>query len=42
MKELRLMIFENRMIRRIFCPKREETEGEQRKLHSEELHHLYS
>jgi hypothetical protein len=35
-------VFENRVLRRIFGPKREEVMGEWRKLHSEELHNLYS
>jgi hypothetical protein len=36
------MVFENRVLRRIFGPKREEVAGEWRKLHNEELHNLYS
>jgi hypothetical protein len=35
-------VFENRVLRRIFEPKRDEVAGEWRKLHSEELHNLYS
>jgi hypothetical protein len=35
-------LFENRVLRRIFEPKRNEVKGEWRKLHSEELHTLYS
>jgi hypothetical protein len=35
-------VFENRDLRRIFGPKRDEVTGEWRKLHSEELHNLYS
>jgi hypothetical protein len=35
-------VFEYRVLRRIFGPKREEVMGERRKLHSEELHNLYS
>jgi hypothetical protein len=35
-------VFENRMLRRIFEPKRDEVIGEWRKLHNEELHDLYS
>jgi hypothetical protein len=35
-------VFENRFLRRIFGPKRDEVTGEWRKLHNEELHHLYS
>jgi hypothetical protein len=35
-------VFENRALRRIFGPKREEDAGGWRKLHNEELHNLYS
>jgi hypothetical protein len=35
-------VFENRVLRRIFGPKRDEATGEWRKLHSEEFHNLYS
>jgi hypothetical protein len=35
-------VFENRVLRRIFGPKRDEVTGEWRKLHNEELRHLYS
>jgi hypothetical protein len=35
-------VFENRVLRRIFEPKRDEVTGEWRKLHNEELHILYS
>jgi hypothetical protein len=35
-------VFENRVLRRIFGLKRDEVTGEWRKLHSEELHNLYS
>jgi hypothetical protein len=35
-------MFENRVLRRIIVPKRDEVTGEWRKLHSEELHNLYS
>jgi hypothetical protein len=38
----RLMVFENRVLRRIFGPKRDEATGEWRKLHIEELRGLYS
>jgi hypothetical protein len=41
-EEHRLRVFENRMLRRIFRPKRDEVTGEWRKLHNEELHDLYS
>jgi hypothetical protein len=39
--EQRLKVFENRMFRRIFGPKRDEVTGGWRKLHNEELHNLY-
>jgi hypothetical protein len=38
----RLRVFENRVLRRIFGPKRDEVTGEWRKLDSGELHNLYS
>jgi hypothetical protein len=38
----RLRVFENRMQRRIFGPKRDEVTGGWRKLHNEELRDLYS
>jgi hypothetical protein len=41
-EEHRLRVFENRVLRRIFGPKRVEVTGEWRKLHNEELHDLYS
>jgi hypothetical protein len=41
-EEHRLGVFENRLLRRIFGPKRNEVTGERRKLHNEELHDLYS
>jgi hypothetical protein len=41
-EEHRLRVFENRVLRRIFGPKRDEVTGEWRKLHSEELVYLYS
>jgi hypothetical protein len=41
-EEHRLRVFENRVLRRIFVPKRDEVTGEWRKLHNEELHNLYS
>jgi hypothetical protein len=37
----RLRVFENRVLRRIFGPKRDEVTGEWRKLHNEELNNLY-
>jgi hypothetical protein len=41
-EEHRLRVFENRVLRRIFVPKRDEVTGDWRKLHNEELHKLYS
>ena len=41
-EERRLRVFENRVLRRIFGPKRNEVTGEWRKLHIEELSDLYS
>jgi hypothetical protein len=35
-------VFENRVLREIFGPKRDEVTGDWRKLHNEELHNLYS
>jgi hypothetical protein len=35
-------VFDNRVLRRIFVPRRDEVTGEWRKLHNEELHNLYS
>jgi hypothetical protein len=40
-EEHRLRVFENRVLRKIFGPKREE-DGSLRKLHNDELHSLYS
>jgi hypothetical protein len=40
-EEHRLGVFENRVLRTIFGPKRDEVTGEWRKLHNEELHDLY-
>jgi hypothetical protein len=42
MEEHRLRVCENRMVRSIFEPKRDEVIGGWRKLHNEELHNLYS
>jgi hypothetical protein len=36
-EERGLRVFENRVLRRIFGPKRDEVKGEWRKLHNEEL-----
>jgi len=41
-EERRLREFENRVLRKIFGPKRDEVTGEWRKLHNEELNDLYS
>ena len=41
-EERRLRVFENRVLRRIFGPKRDEVTREWRKLHNEELNDLYS
>jgi hypothetical protein len=40
-EEHRLRVFENRVLRKIFGPKREE-DGSWRKLHNDELHNLCS
>jgi hypothetical protein len=40
-EEHRLRVFENRVLKKIFGPKREE-DGSWRKLHNDELHDLYS
>jgi hypothetical protein len=37
----RLRVFENRVLRRMLGPKRDEVTGEWRKLHNEELHNFY-
>jgi hypothetical protein len=36
------VVFKNRVLRRIFGPKREEVAGGWRTLHNEELHKLYA
>ena len=36
-----MRVFENRVLRRIFGPKRDEVTGDWRKLHNEELNDLY-
>jgi transcription termination factor 2 len=41
-EEHKLRVFENRVLRRIFGPKRDGVMGGWRKLHNEELHNLYS
>ena len=40
-EEHRLRVFENRVLRRIFGPRRDVVTGECRKLHNEELNDLY-
>jgi hypothetical protein len=40
-EECRLRVFENRVLRRIFGPKRVEVIGEWRRLHKKELYALY-
>jgi hypothetical protein len=40
--QYKLRVFENRVLRRIFGPKRNGVTGGWRKLHNEELHNLYS
>jgi hypothetical protein len=35
-------VFENRVLRRIYGPKRDDVTGEWRKMHNKELHDLYS
>jgi hypothetical protein len=42
MEEDKWRVFENRVLRRIFEPKRDEVTGGWRKLHNEKLHNLYS
>ena len=41
-EEHRLRVFENRVLRRVFGPRRDEVTGEWRKLRNEELNDLYS
>jgi hypothetical protein len=41
-EECRLRVFKNRVLRRIFGPKRDEVTREWRKLHKKELYDLYS
>jgi len=41
-EECRLRVFENRVLRRIFGPKRDKETGEWRRLHNEKLNDLYS
>jgi hypothetical protein len=41
-EECRLRVFENKVLRSMFGPKKDKVTGERRKLHSEELNDLYS
>jgi hypothetical protein len=41
MEEYSLRVFENRALRRMFGPKREEVPGGWRRLHNEELHDIH-
>jgi hypothetical protein len=41
-EEQRLRVFENRVLKRIFGPKKDEAAGEWRRLHNKELNDLYS
>jgi hypothetical protein len=41
-EERKLRVFENKVLRRIFGPKRDEVTGEWRRLHNKELYALYS
>jgi hypothetical protein len=41
-EERKQRVFENRVLRRIFGPKRDEVVGEWRKLHNEEPYNMYS
>jgi hypothetical protein len=41
-KNMRLRMWGNRVLGRIFGPKREEVAGSWRRLHNEELHNLYT
>jgi hypothetical protein len=41
-EERRLRVFQSRVLRRIFGPKRDEVTGEWRRLHNEELYALFS
>jgi len=41
-EERKLKVFENRVLRKIFGPRRDEVMGEWRRLHNEELNYLHS
>jgi hypothetical protein len=42
MEERRFRVFENRVLGRIFGPKKEEVAGGRKRLHNEELYNLYA
>jgi hypothetical protein len=37
-----MRVFENKVLRRVFRPRRDEVTGEWRRLHNEEINNLYS
>jgi hypothetical protein len=41
-EEHKVTVFENRVLRRVFRPQREEGAGDWRRLHNEKLHNLYA
>ena len=41
-RKLKLRVFENMVLRRIFGPRRDEVTGEWKRLHNKELNNLYS
>ena len=41
-EERKLRVFENKVLRRIFGPRRDEVRGEWKRLHNEELNDIYS
>jgi hypothetical protein len=41
-EECRLRVCKNRVLRRLFGPRRDEVTGERRRLHNEELYAVYS
>jgi hypothetical protein len=41
-EEHRMRVFENRVVRKLFGPKRDDVTGESKKLHNEEFHNMYS
>jgi hypothetical protein len=41
-EEHRLRVFQNKVLRRIFQPKRDDVNRERRKLHNEKFHNVYS